>query len=107
MFKTGQYDQIEGDINKMKMKKILCVLLAFCMVMGIASCSFATGKTKDREELREWLNGHEGILSWKLDGLTVVITYFDGKLAIFAGFSAHAHKKIKNYFNQLSNGCLR
>ncbi|SCY44950.1 DNA ligase (NAD+) [Lachnospiraceae bacterium XBB2008] len=39
------------------------------------------GKTKDREELREWLDGHDGILSWKLDGLTVVITYFDGKLA--------------------------
>ncbi|MBO4899458.1 MAG: NAD-dependent DNA ligase LigA [Lachnospiraceae bacterium] len=39
------------------------------------------GKTKDRNELREWLGGHEGILSWKLDGLTVVITYFDGKLA--------------------------
>ena len=39
------------------------------------------GKTKDRNELREWLGGHEGILSWKLDGLTVVITYNDGKLA--------------------------
>ena len=38
------------------------------------------GKTKDREELREWLNGHEGILSWKLDGLTVVITYLTENL---------------------------
>ena len=38
------------------------------------------GKTKDREELKSWLQGKEGILSWKLDGLTVVLTYMDGKL---------------------------
>lgn len=37
-------------------------------------------KTKDREELRAWLAGHEGLLSWKLDGLTVVLTYEDGQL---------------------------
>ena len=39
------------------------------------------GKTKSREELREWLQGNAGILSWKLDGLTIVLTYRDGKLA--------------------------
>lgn len=38
-------------------------------------------KTKSREELREWLQGNPAILSWKLDGLTVVLTYHDGKLA--------------------------
>lgn len=38
-------------------------------------------KTKNREELRDWLNGKEGLLSWKMDGLTIVLTYFDGKLA--------------------------
>lgn len=38
------------------------------------------GKTKDREELRSWLGDQEGLLSWKLDGLTVVLTYQDGKL---------------------------
>lgn len=37
-------------------------------------------KTKSREELREWLNGKEGLLSWKLDGLTIVLTYDGGKL---------------------------
>lgn len=37
-------------------------------------------KTKSREELKDWLNGHEGILSWKLDGLTVVLTYNGGEL---------------------------
>ena len=38
------------------------------------------GKTKDREELREWLKDKEGLLSWKLDGLTIVLTYKNGEL---------------------------
>lgn len=37
-------------------------------------------KTKDRDELAQFLNGHEGVLSWKLDGLTVVLTYDGGEL---------------------------
>ena len=37
-------------------------------------------KTKSREELRDWLGGHKGVLSWKLDGLTIVLTYRDGQL---------------------------
>ena len=39
------------------------------------------GKTKSREELRDWLQGNPAILSWKLDGLTIVLTYREGKLA--------------------------
>lgn len=39
------------------------------------------GKTKSRDELREWLQGNSGILSWKLDGLTIVLTYREGKLS--------------------------
>ena len=39
------------------------------------------GKTKSREELREWLQGNPALLSWKLDGLTIVLTYREGKLA--------------------------
>lgn len=37
-------------------------------------------KTKSREELRDWLNGREALLSWKLDGLTIVLTYENGAL---------------------------
>ncbi len=37
-------------------------------------------KTKSREELRDWLNGKEALLSWKLDGLTIVLTYENGSL---------------------------
>ncbi len=39
------------------------------------------GKTKSREELSGWLGDHEGMLSWKLDGLTVVLTYENGSLS--------------------------
>ncbi|WP_313342272.1 NAD-dependent DNA ligase LigA [Sedimentibacter sp.] len=37
-------------------------------------------KTKDVNELQQWLGANEGVLSWKLDGLTIVMTYLDGKL---------------------------
>ena len=37
-------------------------------------------KTKDREELRDWLTDKETVLSWKLDGLTIVLTYENGEL---------------------------
>lgn len=37
-------------------------------------------KTKDREELAAFLGGKEGLLSWKLDGLTVVLEYENHKL---------------------------
>lgn len=37
-------------------------------------------KTKERDELIAFLNGREGVLSWKLDGLTVVLTYDNGVL---------------------------
>lgn len=39
------------------------------------------GKTKSREELREWIQDQTALLSWKLDGLTIVLSYSDGKLA--------------------------
>lgn len=46
-----------------------------------ASPMLSLGKTKSREELQEWLQGNPAILSWKLDGLTIVLTYHEGKLA--------------------------
>lgn len=39
------------------------------------------GKTKEREELATFLKDKEGLLSWKLDGLTIVLQYEEGKLA--------------------------
>ncbi len=38
------------------------------------------GKTKDPDEIVSWLGDRKGVLSWKLDGLTVVLTYQGGEL---------------------------
>ncbi|MCR5111377.1 MAG: NAD-dependent DNA ligase LigA [Ruminococcus sp.] len=37
-------------------------------------------KTKSVEELTEWLGTNEGFLSWKLDGLTLVVTFENGSM---------------------------
>lgn len=37
-------------------------------------------KTKDREVLRGFIGNHKCLLSWKLDGLTIVLTYENGEL---------------------------
>lgn len=37
-------------------------------------------KTKDAGVLKDWLGNQTGLLSWKLDGLTIVLTYLGGKL---------------------------
>jgi len=36
-------------------------------------------KTKEPEAFKEWLGEQKGILSWKLDGLTIVLTYRGGE----------------------------
>lgn len=38
-------------------------------------------KTKSVEALGEWLGSQKGLLSWKMDGLTIVLTYEGGSLA--------------------------
>lgn len=37
-------------------------------------------KTKETSALQEWLGEKEGLLSWKMDGLTIVLTYENGEL---------------------------
>ena len=37
-------------------------------------------KTKDVDALTSWLRSQTGLLSWKMDGLTVVLTYREGTL---------------------------
>lgn len=45
-----------------------------------ASPMLSLDKTKSVETLQSFLGGQKGILSWKLDGLTVVMTYEKGEL---------------------------
>ena len=37
-------------------------------------------KTKEREVLRGFVGSHNTLLSWKMDGLTIVLTYENGEL---------------------------
>lgn len=45
-----------------------------------AAPMLSLGKTKEREEMVSFIGGQKGLLSWKLDGLTVVLTYQNGEL---------------------------
>lgn len=45
-----------------------------------ASPMLSLDKTKEAAALAEWLKDQKGVLSWKLDGLTVVLTYEKGEL---------------------------
>ena len=45
-----------------------------------SSPMLSLNKTKDVEELAAWLGDQDGLLSWKIDGLTVVLTYRNGVL---------------------------
>ena len=49
-------------------------------------------KTKSVEDLKEWLGEQPGLLSWKMDGLTIVLTYRNGEL----------FKAAKSYGNGLA-----
>lgn len=44
------------------------------------SSMLSLDKTKEVEALRNWLGTQTGLLSWKLDGLTIVLTYENGTL---------------------------
>ena len=44
------------------------------------SAILSLDKTKEPEKLVQFLGENKGILSWKLDGLTIVLTYQEGKL---------------------------
>lgn len=37
-------------------------------------------KTKEPQALKAWVGSHKGMLSWKMDGLTIVLTYRNGAL---------------------------
>ncbi len=45
-----------------------------------ASPMLSLDKTKDPAALAAWLGHQEGLLSWKMDGLTIVLTYSNGTL---------------------------
>ena len=65
-------------------------------------------KTKSVEDLQQWLGSQKGLLSWKMDGLTVVLTYENGTLAkaVTRGNGGSYHSKCKGIFQYPSDYCL-
>ena len=44
--------------------------------------ALSLAKTKQPQDLAKWAEGREIWLSWKLDGLTLVVTYDNGRLSL-------------------------
>ena len=81
------YDQLE------KMEKETGIVLADSPTVNVGyeavdvlpketheSPMLSLDKTKDRDVLRAFIGTHPTLLSWKMDGLTIVLTYRDGEL---------------------------
>lgn len=61
-------------------------------------------KTKSVDTLKEWLGDQPAVLSWKLDGLTIVLTYENGKLvqAVTRG-NGYIGEDVTNNAKQFKN----
>lgn len=86
-----EYDRLYDELTALEQKTGLVLAQSPTQSVGYEAVDtlpkerhespmLSLGKTKSREELADWLNGQKGLLSWKLDGLTIVLTYRDGKL---------------------------
>ena len=86
-----EYDRLYDELSDLEKKTGIVMAGSPTVRVGYAAADelpkeqhetpmLSLDKTKDREALAAWLNGHDGLLSWKLDGLTVVLTYEGGTL---------------------------
>ncbi len=86
-----EYDKLYDELVRMEEETGITLSDSPTVNVGYESVDFlpkeahekpmlSLAKTKDREELREWVGDKEAILSWKLDGLTIVLTYKNGEL---------------------------
>jgi len=87
-----EYDSLYDELVKLEKETGIVLSDSPTVKVGYEPVSFlpkfthpspmlSLSKTKDREELLSWLGDKEGLLSWKLDGLTVVLTYDNGTLS--------------------------
>lgn len=86
-----QYDKLYDELSALEKETGMILSSSPTMQVGYETLSelpkeahespmLSLDKTKSVETLQEWLGNQEGILSWKLDGLTIVLTYEDGEL---------------------------
>lgn len=85
------YDELMDELDKLEKKTGIIFSTSPNKKVGSASNSpltkvkhskpmLSASKTKDIKEIYDFINGHEMVLSWKLDGLTIVLRYENGKL---------------------------
>ena len=87
-----EYDALYDELVTLEEKTGIVLAGSPTQKVGYAAVDFlpkethdkpmlSLSKTKSRDELADWLSDREGLLSWKLDGLTVVLTYENGELS--------------------------
>ncbi len=87
----AEYDRFYDELSELEKQTGIVLENSRTRKVGFKAASYlpkvrhprkmlSLDKTKDREQLRQWLGEHEGLLSWKLDGLTVCLYYDGGRL---------------------------
>lgn len=86
-----EYDKLYDELVKLEEETGITLAGSPTMLVGYEALEelpkeahetpmLSLDKTKDREALRSFIGTHKTLLSWKLDGLTIVLTYREGKL---------------------------
>ena len=85
-----EYDKLYDELKELEDKFDIHMSNSLTQNVGFTAAEFlpkvrhekpmlSLDKTKDREVLKDFLGDKEGVISYKLDGLTIVLTYEDGK----------------------------
>lgn len=86
-----EYDSLYDQLEKLEKETGITLANSPTVNVGYEAVDFlpkethespmlSLDKTKDRETLREFIGNHKTLLSWKMDGLTIVLTYENGEL---------------------------
>ena len=86
-----EYDKLYDELVKLEKKTNVVLSNSPTQNVGYETASelpkkahespmLSLDKTKSVTELEDWLGDNEALLSWKMDGLTIVLTYRDGEL---------------------------
>ncbi|MCQ2500962.1 MAG: NAD-dependent DNA ligase LigA [Lachnospiraceae bacterium] len=86
-----EYDALYDELQALEQKTGMIMANSPTVNVGYAavdelpkeqheSAMLSLDKTKDREVLRSFMGSNKTLLSWKMDGLTIVLTYRNGSL---------------------------
>ena len=87
-----QYDHLYEELEKLERRTGITLANSPTVSVGYEALEelpkethetpmLSLDKTKDMEALRSFIGEHPVLLSWKLDGLTIVLTYENGELS--------------------------